>query len=330
MSIVAYFIEANGAPRLSSTAPHGLSARCTIEYLDEGGANFVFRLLPKQGQAPLNAMSGKLLRLRKDLPHVQSTQEQFRSFNQNFRPKFPAQNLVEHELISLQDGITTQITTFLRSLDRPAHRAQDFLPRKENYGLLVTDMTPQPGDVLLQLKPKWLAQSPNAPTDARRCRTCALRAQRALVQLRTATDAQQSCPLALVSESAEERITAAHAITSDAQLRKHLAHEAQPLLRSLRRCQQQLDAGGVLQTPADCDAAMVNSLCKAMTLRDCTLFVKRSGGSIEARLGDLDLKLPARLKKWRDVEQSLIDGGWYTNTEIEEIRVEERICLLAR
>ncbi|KAK5111719.1 hypothetical protein LTR85_011764 [Meristemomyces frigidus] len=327
MSIVAYLTEAKRMPRLSSTEPKGPSTRCTVEYLDEGGANFVFRLLPEHKHALPDAISGKLLRLRKDLPHVQSAQEQIRSFEQNFKPLFPAENLIGHGLVSLDDGIATYLTRAWRSLDRPAHRARDFLPLDEKYGLLVTDMTPQAGEVLLQLKPKWLAQSPHAPADASRCRTCALRAQRASVQLRTATDTQQCCPLALVSGKEEDRKRAATALTKDTQLFDYLVNDAQPLLHSLRNHQQQLDAGGILSNG---DAAVVNNMCKAMTLRDCTLFLKRSGSNIEARLGDLDLKLPKRLGKWRAVERCLIDDGWYTNTEIQEFRVEETICLLSQ
>ncbi|KAK4542466.1 hypothetical protein LTR36_006718 [Oleoguttula mirabilis] len=329
MSVVVYFTEASRLPRLTSIEPRDPSTRCTIEYLDEGGANFVFRLLPERDYSLPDVITRKLLRLRKDLLHVQCTREQLRTFEETFKPLFPAENLIAHELVSLDDGIATQFTRAWRSLDRPAHRARDFLPRDEKYGLLVTDMTPRAGDVLLQIKPKWLAQSPGAPPNARRCRTCALRAQRALVQLRTATDAQQSCPLALVSNIVGDRSRAAQAVSSDAQLVKYLVNDAQPLLHSLRDYQQQLDDGGVLNARAG-DMAVVDGLCKAMTLRDCTLFLKRSSDGIEARLGDLDLKLPERLEKWKQAEQSLIDGGWYTNTEIQETRVEERICLLSQ
>jgi len=46
---------------------------------------------------------------------------------------------------------------------------------------------------LFHFKPKWLAQSPTAPVNARRCRTCALAARRE-------TDvARLLCPLALYS-----------------------------------------------------------------------------------------------------------------------------------
>lgn len=40
-------------------------------------------------------------------------------------------------------------------------------------------------------------------------------------------------------------------------------------------------------------------------------------GAIEARLGDLDLKSSNRKKAeyWRNLEEQLTDGGWYTATE---------------
>lgn len=54
------------------------------------------------------------------------------------------------------------------------------------------------------------------------------------------------------------------------------------------------------------------------------------GVAIEARLGDLDLKNPDELKAnyWRDVEQQLIDGGWYMGTEVIGARQREKSCQL--
>lgn len=327
MSATVYLAEANGLPKLSSIQTLGPSTRCTATYLNEGGANFVFKLTAHGGEPLPHAISGKLLRLRKDLTHVQNTKEQLYSYEQNFKTLFPPDNLVEHELIQLDDGLPYVLNDALKRLNRPSHRAQDFLSQEERYGLLVTDMTPQLGDVLVQLKPKWLAQSPSAPSNAKRCRTCALRAQRASQQIRTATDAQESCPLDLVSEWVEDRKRAANRATADRRLQEYLVNQAQPLLRCLLQHQRELDVGGTLGAS---NASAIFSLCKAMTLRDCTLFLKRSGGSVEARLGDLDLKQPEKLARWKQVEQSLIRDGWYANTEDRGSWAGERICLLSR
>ncbi len=53
-------------------------------------------------------------------------------------------------------------------------------------------------------------------------------------------------------------------------------------------------------------------------------------GTIEARLGDLDLKSPTGIKVeyWRNLEEQLIDGGWYTATE-KGNAAHESSCQLA-
>jgi inositol-pentakisphosphate 2-kinase len=63
----------------------------------------------------------------------------------------------------------------------------------------------------------------------------------------------------------------------------------------------------------------------AMTLRDCTVFVRFPADAaddhlIEARIGDLDLKSPDKSQYWKDMENALIDEGWYTGTEKKEDR----------
>lgn len=325
---VSVFFTARPAPRLHSTEPLTDYRTLKLEYLNEGGANFVFKFLPEGDEQYLSEhLQGKLLRLRKDLPHVQSANEQLEAFNAHFKPLFPLENLIEHELIELDGGIPAVFNSALGKLNRPSHRLQDFLPQDESHGLLVTDMMPALGDVLLQVKPKWLAQSPNAPSGAKRCRTCALRAQRASQKVRTATDAQESCPLELISEKADERKRAAQAVTVDRRLQDYLTTTAQPLLQKLRESQLQLDSKGILNTST---TAEIMGVCKAMTLRDCTLFLKRSGNYVEARLADLDLKQPEKLSRWKKVEQDLTNHGWYTNSEDDVLWRQEVVCLLSR
>ncbi|KAF8455909.1 inositol-pentakisphosphate 2-kinase-domain-containing protein [Terfezia claveryi] len=73
----------------------------------------------------------------------------------------------------------------------------------------------------------------------------------------------------------------------------------------------------------------VKKYLMAMTVRDLTLFLKvdlstppardpnASDESVQARIGDLDLKSPenGKAKYWIDVENKLCEGGWYTATE---------------
>ena len=73
---------------------------------------------------------------------------------------------------------------------------------------------------------------------------------------------------------------------------------------------------------------------RAMTLRDCVLFVKGSLDAFEntadIRIADLDFKHahPDKVEKWMSTEKTLVDQGWYTNTEIDE--GPDSTCLLTR
>lgn len=328
---VVYFVERETPSLYATERPPSLCSderptSCRLKYLNEGGANFVFSILPDGDNHIPARLKRKLLRIRKDLSHVQSAEEQLKALDDSFRDLFPGENVIQHELISLDRSVMSLLNHELQSINRPGHRIEDALPEGNISGLLVTDMTPLDGEILLQLKPKWLAQSPNAPSRAKRCRTCALRAQRASMQIQTATDAQETCPLNLVSSNLAERRRAVHAVTEDSKLQDFLLDQAQPILQQLRKCQTTFDPHGVQKVST---ATFESDLCKAMTLRDCTLFVKRSGKSIEARLGDLDLKHPKRLPRWKKVEEALISEGWYTNTEKKDYWTEEQICQLS-
>lgn len=324
MSVTAYYTKGE-TPQLSTSRTDDATA-CRLEYLNEGGANFIFSILQAGTEVP-KPLKGKLLRLRKDLPHVQTTTEQVESFNANFRPLFPPDCLVQPELARLNDGMAQALNRALDTLNRPSRRDQDFLPQDEQYGLLVTDMRPAAGKAMLEIKPKWLLQSPNAPSNAKRCRTCALRALRATLGKRTATDEQSSCPLDLVSERKEDRQRAARKATRETQLADFFADGAQLLFATLRDQQKFLDPRGVLGVSGEEE---VFDLCRAMTLRDCTLFVRAGEDGIEARLGDLDFKQPEKLGRWKEVERQLIDEGWYINGEAKSLRCEETICRLSR
>ncbi|KAI7286993.1 hypothetical protein KC345_g822 [Hortaea werneckii] len=304
------------------------AAPCVLSYLNEGGANFIFRIHPQACQDPSMQLHGPvpLLRIRKDLSHVQTAEEQLRSFNQHFKPLFSARNLVEHEAVQLDDQVIPRLNQMVSQARRSSSRTGDLMPNNEKHGLLITNMSPLPMETLVQFKPKWLAQSPNAPAGSKRCRTCALRAQRQAKNQGTATDAQENCPLAMISESAHDRRRAAEATTTDKKLQDYLVDDAQPLFRTLKENQQRFDSSGVL---GNVDDNALYDICKAMSLRDCTLFLKHGHRGVEARLSDLDLKQPGKLDTWRAVEEALINEGWYQNREAEEVWKEEKICLLS-
>ena len=96
------------------------------------------------------------------------------------------------------------------------------------------------------------------------------------------------------------------------------------VLLLLRGLQERLDPHGALALESE---EGVENLCKAMTLRDCTLFfrialssqgVDGGEGRVDVKIADLDLKTPTaeKIRYWKDVERRLIDEGWYTRPDL--------------
>ena len=284
-----------------------------LSFVAEGAANLVYRItLPPAspalssdsypdgndygaGTPPPSEISGstwdsllkgKLLRLRKDLPTVTSVAQGQETFEKYIKPCFKDEDLVEQTLVELPPGLVETCNEELKSMEstlkRPQKRRGVYLGLKEEYGLLVTDMSASDGKevFLVEFKPKWLAQSPSAPANAVRCRTCALRALRSSKNSTSVTPGELSfCPLNLVSPMKEVIELVVRDIMPDAgcnadgrpSLQQHLLSFLYhcPLLIRLRDAQTRLDKKGVFSTTAE----DVDYLA-AMTLRDCTMFLK--------------------------------------------------------
>ncbi|KAJ5772889.1 hypothetical protein N7457_007785 [Penicillium paradoxum] len=264
-------------------------------------------------------LKGKLLRLRKQTAANISYQEIVRNFDTIIRPRFNPEELVDQTLIRLPEGLLTRCNEQLRTAElndaRPKKRHGVFLCLSEPFGLLITDMTTagDPGASLAELKPKWLNQSPSAPATAHRCRTCALREMKNRESLLLGLKEQRSfCPLDLVSEQFDN-VLRATGLIKGCKDRARLAGilYRNPTLRKLQSLQKtERDVG--LQGPA----AQSWEMSLAMTLRDCTMFVRiphDEKSPVQIRLGDLDLKTGAGGKAdyWRDLEAQLIEEGWY-------------------
>lgn len=291
-----------------------------LQYLNEGGANLVYKLLPTRSNDVHSDLKGKLLRIRKDKAHTRPVYQQLHAHSEHFASLLADGHLLDHSLINIDKDLRHAIKDdLIVRTPRRAGRHGEFLHLDEPHALLMTDMTPMEGDTVLEMKPKWLAQSPSAPAGARRCRTCALRAQRRTKGQQTATDMQALCPLSLVHEDRDIRLQAAKTLTDDETLQVYLVNDGQTTLQTLKSQQQCFDPSGVLV----CSESQQNDLAKAMTLRDCTLFLRLRGGQVTAKLGDLDLKSTDKISGWADVENSLIDGGWYTEADKDEL------CMLA-
>lgn len=168
---------------------------------------------------------------------------------------------------------------------RPANRHGVYVNESEIHGTLVPDMSSDARSMGIEFKPKWLLQSPSAPAGSKRCRTCALRAMKAAAtpvrfESTSARDGEGGfCPLNLVSGDREKVSTVVEQLLSSEkysdldrmrvgdQLMRWLPKSG--LLLRLRELQQTLDPEGVLE--ADLEA---QGFLTAMTLRDCTLFLK--------------------------------------------------------
>ncbi|KAI9660865.1 MAG: Inositol-pentakisphosphate 2-kinase [Trizodia sp. TS-e1964] len=328
-----------------------------LQYLAEGAANVIYRFPhnassknPEPGAAAsapafeyLDITASRLLRLKKHLPSSHSNLRASEALHAIFSPLFPADNLVAQDLVELPEGLVPALNRSLRRSEdegkRPARRHGTYLDTGEKYGFLVTDMTPNHslGEILVEFKPKWLCQSPNAPSDARRCRTCALRAQKNAARRQAGAEEEAGfCPLDLVaSEQADlERVTSFLTAKVPQQEAKRVQERVMawlqqtPLLLKIRQLQQELDPIGIL----DVDAASSEFLT-AMTLRDCTIFLKiplAAHQLVDARIGDLDMKIAdgGKAEYWRAMEKDLIEGGWYSGTEDpKRPLLEHCVCL---
>ncbi|TVY32354.1 Inositol-pentakisphosphate 2-kinase, partial [Lachnellula occidentalis] len=330
-----------------------LPSNTELTYLAEGAANIVYRIsiqprTPKPslleqygpGTPPptdiepeaedeqevdyLNLFDSKLLRLRKNLPTTFPVAIAQAKWEQLVAPLFSPDQIVKQTLVDLRPGnFIASLNQELRHNEaaadtsfRPANRLGIYLAG-DDHGLLVTDMTifgRADGEEVHEFKPKWLLQSPSAPKDAVRCRQCARSAQLNVKRRANGKPYKQYlCPLDAVSDDPRGIAQAATLMGTSVDNRRRIKRwlEQSPLLKRLRQLQADLDPIGVVTH----DPANENS-CIAMTLRDCTLFLRlppTSAGDapIEARLGDLDVKSPDKAPYWKQTELELINDGFY-------------------
>ena len=286
-----------------------------LEYLAEGAANVVYRIRPPDmGSDPSTAadlhfenydydsdtplpseisplqldprLKGRLVRLRKHLPHAIPVEDIQRHFEAIIRPLFGAENLIESELCQMSPSLLNDCNSKLRKMEktdiRPAKRWGVYLTENPRYGCLITDMTWLVDDtfVSLEFKPKWLVQSPTAPAGSKRCRSCALRAmKKAGSTNQPETSNAGSCPLNLMSSDRTKiKLFVDYVMESNS---KQASQEVQrrlidflyrnTLLERVKRLQLDLDPHGVFKANLKS-----SDFLAAMTLRDCSLFLRVS------------------------------------------------------
>lgn len=219
---------------------------------------------------------------------------------------------------------------------------------------------------LHEIKPKWLHQSPRAPEGAEQCRNCAREVQR---NLKNHTRNPVFCPLNLVKATDFPRN---QQVVGD--IKRHLGlSEAQSdnlqtwlhgsgLLRRLRAKQWELDhaeekvvpsasSSGILSAgvgssatshPASSGAAEdaeeadnVSRYCLAMTLRDCSLFLRiprrpdAKAEDVVAKLADLDKKnYGTKHEYWEGMEDGLHAKDLYWKSGGDGVSAQLTDCQL--
>lgn len=143
-------------------------------------------------------------------------------------------------------------------------------------------------EIVAEFKPKWLYQSPRAPTGAIRCRTCAVKSLR--------NQPLPWCSLGLREkdkESVDLFIARVAALGHEMGVRKLIMETT------------------LLDEIADLQMALLDDICHCMSLRDCTILIEYSKNSSQhyrARLVDLDPKIwEEKSETWERIEMQLQD-----------------------
>ena len=128
---------------------------------------------------PINDLLGQVLRISKGHDKTPHGSQVKSDFEERIKPLFEEKDM----LGSFEEYLLGITTVELEESVLPGLNEQIWSHSKRekrdlpvaSVGLLMHDMSSEPGSSLtIEIKPKWLAQSANAPEDAYRCRTCAL------------------------------------------------------------------------------------------------------------------------------------------------------------
>ncbi|KAK4137837.1 hypothetical protein BT67DRAFT_123270 [Trichocladium antarcticum] len=320
-----------------------------FKFVGEGASNVVFEVIVQpHDESSRNLFQWNLLRVPKAGTKAHTYGELIQYWETVVKPLFEPEDLVQHQLVGLGgDAVVARLNEVLEKEDDT--RRVDFRGSrvaKAGYGLLVEDMRQRhPDDLTLEFKPKWLAQSPNAPASAIRCRTCAREAFKHHTKPPAPANPTILCALDYLTCSSSPPILATilHHLapsgrrpapetpqqqTEQTQQHGQLSRwlQTNTVLPRLRAAQLANDRTGPLG--ADAHDAQFQL---AMTLRDCTCFVRipaDPSAPVEAKLADLDKKnWAAKLGYWQATERRLIEGGYYAGTEVPR---QETDCQLER
>ncbi|KAI3337415.1 inositol-pentakisphosphate 2-kinase [Xylariaceae sp. AK1471] len=298
------------------------------KYVAEGRANIVFSICEStDSMTSKGRFEGTLLRVPKATPGVTPCDyETLQDFHENqVEDRISRQHLVPQILIQISAEVADILNHKRNKNDDSVIRA--------GYAMLIQDMSVSPGYSVLEFKPKWLAQSPIAPPDAKRCRTCAVEAFRnSQKQAKGQAVSVPICPLGLVHEDCAVVV---HTIKRLAPRwterdRKRLsdAFVSSGILKKLREIQTEGDPDrALLDNPSGADFGL------AMTLRDCSCYIRMPvdvDKDVEIKLADVDKKnWEEKQTYWQESHRNLINNGWYTCDEQVDIPIVTE-CVLSR
>ncbi|KAF1970979.1 hypothetical protein BU23DRAFT_197634 [Bimuria novae-zelandiae CBS 107.79] len=340
-----------------------LSNAFRFKFCAEGAANAVFRLQPSsKGTCVVfedhngnvmerKGLQTKVLRISKGEPKTLRYNEIMAGFEEELLPLFrkteqeeddtsprKALNLsikesfedfvMHHEGVSIYPGALHALMVEMHK--HCPHNKHIGFHLLEERGILLPDMSPEDGITFtIEIKPKWLTQSLDAPRDAYLCRTCALQAARLDAARKPERPVKRDyiCPLVLAAGKApaieqwlREKTRSLDPSTAAKIIARALpffttgpGHE---ILQHLRYLQSVVGTNVIRVTPPHDDEGY--RLRLSMTLRDCSLFVRipfDESSPIEAKLGDLDFKSLNKLVDWYKKEQVLGNGGWYLSRD---------------
>ncbi|KAK4231513.1 inositol-pentakisphosphate 2-kinase [Podospora fimiseda] len=321
--------------------------KCHFNFIGEGAANLVFEVIIDPNFKDIDdhirkTFQENLIRLPKADSKTHPHQHLQNYWETIISPLFPSSSLVQQRLIKIGGPqIIHQLNLSLTN-NHNNDRRHDFrntTVSNAEYGMLVEDMRAKSlHDLSIEFKPKWLSQSPNAPPQSIRCRTCAREALRSHKKGSNKPKAIP-CPLDYIACNNTTNNTSTNPKDSSSltkilssPLFPSLSHPAlqtwlqqNALLPSLLQAQLSNDKSGVLDPLLN----NPNKLSLAMTLRDCSVFLRiKKDGSVEAKLADLDRKdWERKLEYWKGMERDLIEGGYYKGKENPKQITD---CLLER
>ncbi|KAF2821895.1 hypothetical protein CC86DRAFT_373644 [Ophiobolus disseminans] len=319
-------------------------------------------------------ITSQVLRVDKGLDKTLRCDEVVSGFHDHVRPLFVPGKISVIAIDS--DGLPTVRSVALPDLDFTKHlmkhqgillypnvmvalisKAETILPKRKSdanqptptnrWGILLPDMSPAVGSsVTIEVKPKWLAQSPTAPLNAVRCRTCAMQVAK------PKDPSNYICPLRLLDGKSDtffrwilDRVK--EQLVEHSETLKQQQQEETPitsaiveyltrgdgnaLLHHLRLLQTLLDPQGVhLRSRMYPKPTFDHNLRLAMTVRDCSLYITAQyaagTGSIkvDSKLGDLDFKSADKIDDWFSKEEALLKEAAYTRGIDEDLG-----CLVA-